>query len=93
MILDQDVAEVEDTVHVPGRFDYGFVFENARDDAVRDGAARRKELSREKRDVAGDGEQGKDGLVRIDWGAEQCCEIGGRLRRVQVGTIRRVGVY
>ena len=78
------MTQVEDTIHVPGRLDHGFILEHARDDAVRDRAPCRKELFGEKWDVAWDSEQGEDGLVRVDGGYEQRCEVSCGLRGVQL---------
>jgi hypothetical protein len=86
LILDQHVTQVQDAVHVSGRLDHGFVLEHARGDAVRNGTPCGKELLGEERNVTGDGEQGKDGLVRVDWGYEERCKIRSGLRGVQVGT-------
>ena len=90
LILDQHVTQVQDAVHISGRLNHGFVLEHARHDTVRNGAPRGKELLGEERNVARDGKQGKDGLVRVDWGYEQRCKISSGLRGVQIGAITHI---
>lgn len=87
LIFDEHVTQVQDAVHVARGLDHGFVLEYARDDAVCNGASGGKELLGEKRYVTRDGEQGQDGLVRVDGGDEQRCQVGSGLRGVELWAI------
>jgi hypothetical protein len=88
LVLDEDVAEVEDAVDVRRALDHRLVLEHGADDRVRDRAPRREELAREQRHVPREREQRQHGLVRVDRRRQQRAEVRDRLRRVQLGAAK-----
>lgn len=69
------MTQFKHAVNIFWRLDDGFVLEHRRDDGVSNGAPGGEELFGEKRRVIGNGEEGEDGLVRVDRCNEERCEI------------------
>lgn len=49
-----------------------------------DGTASEEKLLRQERDVIGDGQEGEDRLIGIDWGNQEGGEVRGGLLGIQV---------